>query len=96
MCCIVSRILFRQKKIGKVLDLKMTCIYFISYLPLLAIFIISTFLFSDRYTAFVFSLFTMGIYSHVNLLFILRNEIYIKILEQMKDTFKRSITRICK
>ena len=87
---------FVRKKIGKVLDLKMTCIYFISYLPLLAIFIISTFLFSDRYTAFVFSLFTMGIYSHVNLLFILRNEIYIKILEQMKDKFKRSITRICK
>ena len=87
---------FVRKKIGKVLDLKMTCIYFISCLPLLAIFIISTFLFSDRYTAFVFSLFTMGIYSHVNLLFILRNEIYIKILEQMKDKFKRSITRICK
>lgn len=60
MCCIVSRILFRQKKIGKVLDLKMTCIYFISYLPLLAIFIISTFLFSDRYTAFVFPFLQWG------------------------------------
>lgn len=63
MCCIVSRILFRQKKIGKVLDLKMTCIYFISYLPLLAIFIISTFLFSDRYTAFVFPFYNGDIFS---------------------------------
>lgn len=87
---------FVRKKIGKMLDLKMTCIYFISYLPLLAIFIISTYLFSDRYTAFVFSIFTMGIYSHINLLFILRNEIYMRMLEQMKDKFKRSITRICK
>ena len=94
MCCIVSRILFRQKKnrqgVGSKDDVYL--FYFLS--PFVGDF--STFLFSDRYTAFVFSLFTMGIYSHVNLLFILRNEIYIKILEQMKDKFKRSITRICK
>lgn len=88
---LLSAYYFLRKRMGNVLDVKLTAIYFISYLPLLAIFIIFTHLFSDRYWAFVFSLLTMGAYSHINLVYFLRNEIYIEVLTQLKDKFSRAI-----
>lgn len=91
--CIVllSACYFLSKRISNVVDIKMAFNYFISYLPLCGIFIISAYLFSNRYIAFVFSLLVMGIYSHINLLFFLRNEIYIGVLEQVKNKFRKSI-----
>lgn len=82
---------FTRKKLGNIVDLRMAGIYFLSYLPLLALFIISTHLFANRYLAFVISVIATGVYSHINLTYVLHNEIYIGVLAQLKDKLGRAM-----